>query len=172
MILSDFRDVDSDSIEAHSIDLIFTDPAYEEACLPLYKDLGLFANRVLRPGGSLVCYAGHYALPQIFDYMRDSELTYVWITCVKHNGDWAKVWKQRTWVHWKPLLWFCKGNKPDMLNDIHDYIESKPVDKELHEWQQSTIEAEYMIKHLTVENETICDPFMGSGTTGIASIKA
>ena len=72
-----------------------------------------------------------------------------------------KVWKQRTWVHWKPLLWFCKGNKPDMLNDIHDYIESKPVDKELHEWQQSTIEAEYMIKHLTVENETILRPIHG-----------
>ena len=52
----------SPSIETNSKDLIFTDPPYNEADLPLYRDLGLFANRVLRPGGRLVCYAGHYAL--------------------------------------------------------------------------------------------------------------
>ena len=63
LILADFRDVAS-SIETNSKDLIFTDPPYNEADLPLYRDLGLFANRVLRPGGSLVCYAGHYALPR------------------------------------------------------------------------------------------------------------
>ena len=85
LILADFRDVAS-SIETNSKDLIFTDPPYNEADLPLYRDLGLFANRVLRPGGSLVCYAGHYALPQIFDYMRDSGLSYLWPICVKHAG--------------------------------------------------------------------------------------
>lgn len=58
-----------------------------------------------------------------------------------------------------------------MFLDIHDYIESEPVDKEIHEWQQSTVEAEYIIEHLTVENESVLDPFMGSGTTGLAALK-
>ena len=30
-------------------------------------------------------------------------------------------------------------------------VESKPVRKDCHEWEQSTIEAEHMIKPLTVE---------------------
>ena len=174
LILADFRDVDSATIAADSIDLIFTDPPYKEADLPVYKDLGLFASRVLRPGGDLVCYAGHYALPEIFDYMRDSgsELTYWWTICVKHNGGWAKMWKQRTWVHWKPLLWFCKGDRPDMFNDIHDYIESQPVEQRAATNGSITRRSttEYMIKHLTVENEIVLDPFMGSGTLGIAAL--
>ena len=35
-----------------------------------------------------------------------------------------------------------------------------------------TSEAEYCIKHLTLENHsTVLDPFMGSGTTGLAALK-
>jgi 16S rRNA G966 N2-methylase RsmD len=52
-----------------------------------------------------------------------------------------------------------------------DFIEStRPeTDKALHEWEQSTVEAEYIIKNLTWENQTVLDPMMGSGTTGIAA---
>jgi DNA modification methylase len=33
------------------------------------------------------------------------------------------------------------------------------------------VEAEYIIKHLTVENQIILDPFLGSGTSGIVVLK-
>ena len=37
---------------------------------------------------------------------------------------------------------------------------------------QSPLEAEYIIKNLTVgENQIVCDPMMGSGTFGIAPLK-
>ena len=55
-------------------------------------------------------------------------------------------------------------------NTIGDYIESTPPLKTEHGWQQSTTEAEYIIKNLTLENQTVLDPMMGSGTTGIASL--
>ena len=32
------------------------------------------------------------------------------------------------------------------------------------------MEAEYIIKNLTIENQTILDPMMGSGTTGLAAL--
>jgi DNA modification methylase len=67
-----------------------------------------------------------------------------------------------------------KGNQINDLvisNTIGDYIESIPPSKIEHEWQQSTIEAEYIIKNLTMENQTVLDPMMGSGTTGIAALK-
>ena len=58
-----------------------------------------------------------------------------------------------------------------IYQDVADLIESKPVSKDTHKWEQSTIEAEHMIKPLTVEGNLVLDPFMGSGTTGEAALK-
>jgi DNA modification methylase len=40
----------------------------------------------------------------------------------------------------------------------------------LDPWEQSTVEAEHIINNLTSENQTVLDPMMGSGTTGIAAL--
>jgi hypothetical protein len=37
----------------------------------------------------------------------------------------------------------------------------------VHDWQQSAAEAEHVVKALTVENQIVVDPFMGSGTIEI-----
>jgi len=50
-------------------------------------------------------------------------------------------------------------------------IESKPPDKTLNDWAQSTVEAEYLISKLTVENQIVFDSMMVTGTTGIAALK-
>ena len=64
------------------------------------------------------------------------------------------------------MFWYVKGERVNDLvisNTIGDYIESTPPSKLLHEWEQSTVEAEYIIKNLTLENQTVLDPMMGSG---------
>ena len=58
-----------------------------------------------------------------------------------------------------------------MVDHIEDLIESKRPEKLTHEMEQSPIEAEHVISRLTVENQIVLDPMMGSGTTGIASKK-
>ena len=80
-------------------------------------------------------------------------------------------------AQYKPMLWYYKpydkgngnGKGPTMYSDIEDLIESQPVDKTMHEWEQSTIEAEHIIKPLTVEGQIVLDPFMGYGTFGVAA---
>ena len=80
---------------------------------------------------------------------------------LKHNGHTAKMWKQRVWPKYKPMLWYLKrsgnGNSqgPTIYSDIEDLIESQPVDKTMHDWEQSTIEAEHIIKPLTVEGQIV-----------------
>ena len=71
---------------------------------------------------------------------------------------------------WKPILFLVKGSKPNVAGDyfIHDMIESKPHDKTLNDWAQNTVESEYLISKLTLENQIVFDPLMGTGTTGIA----
>ena len=50
-------------------------------------------------------------------------------------------------------------------------IESKPHDKTLNDWAQNTLEAQYLISKLTLENQIVFDHMMGTGTTGIAALK-
>jgi hypothetical protein len=65
-------------------------------------------------------------------------------------------------VDWKPIIFLVKGSKPNILGDlIHDMIESKPLDKTLNEWAQSTVEAECLISKLTVDNQIVFDPMIG-----------
>ena len=166
-------------IADNSIELILTDPPYNEESIPLYGELAKLAQRVLKPGGSLITIIGHYAIFKIGKQITDnSELEYHWQLVLKHNGHTAKMWKQRVWPKYKPMLWYFKrsgnGNSqgPTMYSDIEDLIESQPADKTMHEWEQSTIEAEHIIKPLTVEGQIVLDPFMGYGTIGIAALRA
>jgi DNA modification methylase len=103
--------------------------------------------------------------------MKDSGLIYWWIFAMIHSGATTRMYKQKVHVGWKPLLWFVKGKSTNALNDISDIIKSEPVDKALHKWEQSTVEADHCIKYLTMENQTVADPFMGSGTTGISALR-
>jgi len=148
----DFRDVCRKQIPDDSIYLIFTDPPYDKKHLQLYATLGTEGFRMLREGGSLLTYAPHYALPEIFDYMKNSGLTYWWIFAMIHGGGATRMHKQKLWVGWKPILWFVKGKRTNTVNDISDIIKSQPVDKTLDEWEQSTVEADHCIRYLTVEN--------------------
>ena len=55
-------------------------------------------------------------------------------------------------------------------NSIHDLIESNKPDKSLNRFTQSTVEAEYIISKLTIEDMYVLDPFLGAGgTTAIAA---
>ena len=58
----------------------------------------------------------------------------------------------------------CKRYKPNTQNIVEDVIESEPPDKSMHTkgWEQSPIEAEHVIKGLTVgENQIILEPIYG-----------
>lgn len=166
---------DAELIPDNSIDLIFKDPLYDREHMPLYANLAEVADRVLKDGGSLVTYIGQYALPETIDYLRQpkTRLRYWHEFCIKLEGpQFARLNNPVIVVRWKHLLWFVKAEKPQLPlddNSITDLIESKRPDKSLNKFAQSTIEAEYIISKLTIEDMQILDPFLGGGTTAIAA---
>ena len=88
--LGDMRDKGIEIVD-NSIDLIFTDLPYDKESVPLYGDLAKLAQRVLKPGGSLVTFIGLAALFEINDFIKkNSNLQYHWLLVVKHNGSTAK----------------------------------------------------------------------------------
>ncbi len=163
----DFRQL-GDKIIDDSISLIFTDPPYAEEYIPLYGDLAKLGARVLKPGGSLICYVGHYALPEIFPLMIP-HLRFWWINAVLHKASRQLPGKWIT-AEWKPLLWFVKENRANN-NYVHDTIPATGPEKDMHDWQQSINEALYLIEQLTDPNELILDPMCGSGTTLLAALQ-
>lgn len=46
---------------------------------------------------------------------------------------------------------------------MSDAINSNRPEKIMHEWEQPTIDAEQVTSRLTLENQTVLDPMMGSG---------
>lgn len=162
----DFREVLA-AMPDNSIDMIFTDPPYDEESIPLYSDLARLAAQKLKSGGSLITYAGHYAIGEIYNLMVQ-HLRYWWIIADKHNGNSARLIGKNIFVEWKPLLWFVKDRR---ANDeyVADLFQSSQPKKLEHDWQQDTSEAAYYIERLTNPGDLVVDPFAGSGTTLLAA---
>jgi ParB-like chromosome segregation protein Spo0J len=163
-------------IKDNSVDLIVTDPPYlKDHALELYDGLARFAAKKLKEGGSLVFFYGKYQEPeihQIFAKYKD-QLSWWWSFCVNHEvANTTRMHAKGVRVSWKPMLWYVKGTKRLTSNDVFDFIQSKKPDKTNHPWAQSHIEAEYLIKNLTVsEDSLVVDPFLGSGAFAIPAIK-
>lgn len=165
----DFRDV-SHLIANNSIDLIFTDPPYDEKSVPMYQDLADLAMRVLKDDPSIITYVPNTFIPNIINYMIEAGLKYWWTLAVKLEGSFARQYQRQISIKWKPLLWFVKGQRLAIPNFMSDLIISNRPEKVLHDWEQSTVEAEHVFKILTVGNQKILDPFVGAGSTAIAAI--
>lgn len=174
LIHDDFRNYVIE-IPDNSIDLIFVDPPYPREWVHLYSDLGTLASRVLKPGASFVTYVGRQVIHEVMDRLTAAGLFYNpwWLLAIVHSGSHDYIPRKGLFVEWKPLLWYVKGDK---LTEGHltmgDRIERSRPNKGLHTkgWDQSPIEAQHVIKGLTVENQVVLDPMMGSGTTGIAAL--
>lgn len=166
VITGDFRQVD---IPDNSVDLIFTDPPYEEKSVPIYGDLSCFANNVLKPGGCCLAYVGIAFLPEALSEMK-KHLSYNWTCCASHRNGGAPYHALKIHNHWKPILWFYKPPRKvywSMFGDITTGGGKK--EKDLHDWQQPIAEAEHFIRFLTSEGQTVLDPMCGSGTTLLAA---
>jgi hypothetical protein len=165
IIHGDFRDK-MKMIESESVGMVFTDPMYDRASIPLYGDLARESARVLKTGGSLLAYTGQHSIARVTSLMSE-HLRYWWMIAIRLSGGHGRL--KGVFVEWKPLLWFVKNTRADTCEYVADFLQSKLPAKREHRWQQSMIEAEYYISHLTKPGDTVLDPFAGTGTTLIVA---
>jgi DNA modification methylase len=148
-----------------SVDMVFTDPPYPKEFAHLWKALAEGAERLLKPGKSLLTYLGHYQLPMVLDAF-DGHLRYNWLCIQRNKGANPRMFGPRAMVSFKPVLWFSQGQveRGPLMSDELPFGQRQRVGaKHLHEWGQPL---SYLpIQQLTKPNDLILDPFMGSGTT-------
>lgn len=166
----DFRDRLS-VIPDSSVDLIVTDPPYPKDDLPLYGELAAFGARVLGPRGILFAYAGTIFLPTVLDLMSE-HLNYGWTFCLQMTeGARSRIMGRHIIQTWKPIVAFTRGKWPsgEWADDL--FISPERV-KDQYEWQQNATPIQRLIEQHSAPKALIVDPFLGVGTTGLASVAA
>lgn len=157
-------------IEDASVDLVCTDPPYTDEAIPAFSELGAFCARVLKPGRLLACYVGKFRLPEEIDRLGQ-HLTYVWSGAVIQPGRHTPIRAYRIRGAFRPFVLFSNG--PYLPRRwVQDTIVSTTVpDKSLHPWQQELEPFVKLVETCSEPGELVCDPFVGSGTTGVAALR-
>jgi len=169
LIHGDFLEI-SKFIPDESIDCIITDPPYPEMYLPLWEELGSFAMRTVKPSGFIVCYAGHIHLNKIMRYFDDAGLKFYWICSLNHTGRTKMVLPRHAIADHKPIIIYQRPPFKLPKGYFHDVLIGTGREKTRHEWEQSAPEIIPYIEAFTQEGDTVCDPFVGSGSIGESAL--
>ena len=178
------------SLEDNSIDLFLIDPPYainykdtRDTGLANYKDDTEYALELLeevmksikpklKEDAHLYIFSGYthmFRFQQIiskFFFVQDNPI--IW---VKNNHTMADF--KTKWASKYEVIWFAKNNETSTryLNYgvSPDVVEFAIPRNKVHSAQKPTELLEYLIKNSTIEGEVVCDTFMGSGSTYVAT---
>lgn len=150
-----------------SVDLIVTDPPWDEGSLRTYEAAAHIAVRVLKPGHFMAIYSGKMFMPEILTALT-RELEYVWTFCVFQPDSNDKIQKYHLYSAWRPVLLVKKPGPsidmvwmPDALKSLRD--------KNYHEWGQGTELVDKLVSGYTQPGEIVLDPFIGGASVPYVS---
>lgn len=158
------------NIPDNSIDAIITDPPYPREYISLYAYLGEIAERVLKPGGSLLAMAGQSYLPDVVKLLNEF-IGYHWcLAYLTPGGQAPHLFTRNVNTFWKPVIWCVKGTySGDCIGDVLK-SDVNDNDKRFHHWGQSVSGFRDIMERFTDPGQTVLDPFLGGGTTGIVAL--
>lgn len=166
----DFREVGS-RIKTGSVALAVCDPPWLQQYEHLREPFAGEVFRILRPGGFLCCYPGHFHLQDFMGVLGGSGLLYRWmVACV--NDDLAGSIRSNGSILscWRPVLLYqkpgAKFKTPFLLQDLQF---TKKREKNLHLWQSPIEECVAFVKALSKPGDLIADLFVSSGTVPTAT---
>jgi hypothetical protein len=164
-------------LEPESVDVILTDVPYGEEAPDAFARLATVTPHLLKPGGSLVVMCGQYhfidLVPTLAKALKPHGIKYYWLLSYLTPGAHAtRVWTREVNTFWKPVLWFVR--KPYEGGRWLGDVAKSPMhgdDKRYHPWGQSEVGMADLLERIGQVGDTVCDPFMGAGTTGVAAIR-
>lgn len=158
-------------IADNSVNAVVTDPPYPKEFLPQWKELGIMANRVLKPGGFLIAYSGKIYLDTVMDYLKDAGLKYYWMFNIVYKGNCnPKIPFRRVHELSRPVLIYSKPPIKVQEEYFKDTYNCTTMEKEFHDWQQAKEPFQYLIEKFSKPDDTILDPFLCTGTVALASL--
>lgn len=165
LLFGDMRE-HGQEIPDESVALIFTDPLYTQEWALWSSDLSKLAARVLKPNGMLIACSGQTYLPDVMARLGQ-HMSFWWLGTIIFSRGHTSIHPRHIKAGSKPVLFYVR--QPFTPGPwLEDTTRIKDVKNPEHEWQDRA-PAIYYIGKLTEPGETVLDPFMRTGTTGIAA---
>lgn len=167
LIEGDFRTA---KIKPGTADWIVTDPPYPKKFVELFRDLGAFAARALKPGGAMLVMVGQSYLPEVIAALGES-LKYQWVIAyLTPGGQAVQVWDRKVNTSWKPVLLYRKDDfDGDWFGDV-TRSDVNDNDKRFHNWGQSESGMYDLMERFVSPGQLVIDPCLGGGTTGVVCL--
>lgn len=136
----------------------------------LLRSVAVAANRVMRDGGSLCLFTDWRMIPIIEPALESSGLRWYNLV-VWDKGGGGLGWGFR--MQHELILHFTKGKFKAYDHSVGNVISVPRMNHNgrLHQTQKPTDLLKSIVKVVSPKSGTVLDPFMGSGTTGVACVK-
>src|SRR5699024_2460165 len=136
-------------------------------------------SKILNKNGSIIIFCSYRSLSYICDALEENDLlvkdVLKWVKSNPMPRNISRRYVQDTeyavWAVKKGAKWTF--NKPEDIPYLRPELKTSTVSgnkRTIHPTQKSLKLMEDINKHHTNENDAILDPFMGSGTTGVAAL--
>lgn len=164
VVTGDAREL-ANTIPDESIDLIFTDPVYDR--IEDYEWLGKLTERVLRPGGVLLCWHGIGWLPGQLTALGIS-LNYRWQFIEYRPNEVKPRHSPNGRSTYSCLTWWDRGDSRPVYRTVD--CRSVPIvalsagQAAYHRWGKSERTTGYYMAAFSVPDAIVLDTFSGSGT--------
>lgn len=145
------------NIPDNSIDLIFTDPVYQN--IEDYNWLAEASLRLLKPTGQVLVYQAHKWLPETMKALEP--LKYIW-TLGERMTRHARYWPLNMFICWRPLLWYAKEAVPFNKLGPDFSTHSSRFDSNF-KWDKGVGHIVHWLLQLTKEYDIVVDFFCGGG---------
>lgn len=137
-------------------------------------------SKLLKKDGSIIIFCSYKYLSFIVEKLESLSINVKDVLIWRKSNPMPRNLNRRYVQDMEFAIWGVKKNakwvfnKPEEIPYLRSMFEAPVVsgyEKTGHPTQKSLVIMENLIKIHTNENQLIIDPFMGSGTTGVASIK-
>lgn len=173
----DFRELE---IPEHSVDLVLTDPLWSDDAQKDWHDMAVMCSAWLKPDGVLAAFIGHRALMK-FGHIVSQYIPYQTLFSERFRTR-SRDGRTQIFHQFRPIVIFSpmKDMKfravydtvenPDVYDDSP--IESTGMEKRWHKYQQNLETTATLLRRLTYKKKDVLvvDPFLGGGTSAVASI--
>ncbi len=146
------------AIPDESIDLIFTDPVYQN--IGDYRWLAEMAARVLKPEGAYLAFCGIGWLRQTMEALRAGGMPHRWLCAVFVPGAGSRI-AQRAFCNWQALLWGGGEPRRHLCDAVISHTATLTGS---HHWKKNMVPLAKYLDWFTDRNAIIWDPYTGGGT--------
>ena len=110
-------------------------------------------------------------LPEYFERLGE-HLEYMWTAAIFLPGRHNLFHRKKIFGRWRPVAMFSAGPYEARIPIVDALWAEGSGAKELadHPWQQAAEPCERLVEMVTLTGELVVDPFLGSGTTGVACL--